>query len=149
GDNGAQVEANLRHYLNTLNPLPSGLPVGAGPPRVKENGCKKVAKDQVGPAHGPGRPRASWSCVVRFGHTPFHVLVALKAGGEVAWVMPLPRHVLRPRRRRGRMMESVRWPRGAHRPGATSPLGPPRNDEPPPQWGPLSSQCRLQTAAAR
>jgi len=96
GDNGAQVEANLRHYLNTLNPQPSGFPVGAGPPRVKENSCKKVAKDHVGPGHGPGRPRASWSCVVRFGHTPFHVLVALKAGGEVAWVMPLPRHVLRP-----------------------------------------------------
>jgi hypothetical protein len=91
GDESAKVEANLRHYLSTLDPRPSGFPVGAA--RVKENGCKKIPKGQAVPAR---RPRASWSCVVRFAHTPFRVLVALKDSGEVAWVVPLPRHALQP-----------------------------------------------------
>jgi hypothetical protein len=91
GDDSAKVEANLRQYLNTLDPRPSGFPVGAA--RVKENSCKKIPKGQTVPVR---RPRASWSCVVRFGHTPFRVLVALKDSGGVAWVKPLPRHALQP-----------------------------------------------------
>src|SRR5262245_19500835 len=91
GDGSAKVEANLRHYLTTLDRRPSGCPVGAA--RVKENGCKKIPKGQAVPAR---LPRASWSCVVRFAHTPFQVLVALNDSGEVAWVMPQPRHALQP-----------------------------------------------------
>jgi hypothetical protein len=91
GDDSAKVEANLRQYLNTLDPRPSGFPVGAA--RVKEKSCKKIPKGQAVPAR---RPRASWSCVVRFAHTPFRVLVALNDSGEVAWVKPLPRHALQP-----------------------------------------------------
>ena len=91
GDDAAKVQGNLQHYLSTLDPRPSGFPVGAA--RVKDNGCKKIPKGQAVPAR---RPRASWSCVVRFAHTPFHVLVALNDSGEVAWAKPLPRHALQP-----------------------------------------------------
>src|SRR5262245_52294580 len=91
GDDPAEVEANLRHYLSTLDPMQSGFPVGAGRPRVKENSCTRIPKDQVGQVQHPPWPRrapaASWSCVVRFAHTPFRVLVALKDSGEVAWAM--------------------------------------------------------------
>jgi hypothetical protein len=47
----------------------------------------------------PGRPPehlAFWSCVVRFAHTPFHVRVAMKDNGKIAWAMLMPRQVLRP-----------------------------------------------------
>jgi hypothetical protein len=94
GDDAAKVEANLRHYLSTLNPRPSGFPVGAA--RVKENSCKKVSNGEAAQARRPQGPPASWSCVVRFAHTPFRVLVALKDNGDVAWALPLPRQVLRP-----------------------------------------------------
>jgi hypothetical protein len=106
GDDPAKVEANLRAYLGTLVPGEGGFPVGAGPPRVKKNSCRKIPKRRVpkgglvvGPQRLPGAQlpkEASWSCVVRFAHTPFHVLVALKANGEVASVTSLPRHALRP-----------------------------------------------------
>jgi hypothetical protein len=106
GDPAAKVEADLRSFLGTLVPGESGFPVGAGPPRVKKNSCRKIPKRRVpenglvvGPQRPPGAPppaQASWSCVVRFAHTPFHVLVALKDNGEVAAVAPLSRHVLRP-----------------------------------------------------
>jgi hypothetical protein len=79
------------------------FPVGAGPPRVKKNSCKEIPKRDL-PENGlvvapqGRRPphQASWSCVVRFAHTPFHVLVALKDNGDVAAAAPLPRKVLRP-----------------------------------------------------
>lgn len=104
-DDAAKVEASLRHYLNTLDPLQSSFPVGAGPPLVKENGCKKVQRGRVGPARlpdglaRPGRPPEElvfWSCGVRFAKTPFQVLVALRDSGEVAWATLVPRLVLRP-----------------------------------------------------
>lgn len=65
--------------------------VGAGPPRVKGNSCKKIGK----PARLPGFVRSAhlafWSCVVRFAHPPFHVRVALKDNGQIAWAMLVPR----------------------------------------------------------
>jgi hypothetical protein len=98
-----KVAATLQHYLNTLGPEQrSAFPVGAGPPRVKENSCKKIGR----PAHlntvfgRPARPHghlAFWSCVVRFAHVPFQMRVALNDKRKVAWAMLVSRHVLRPR----------------------------------------------------
>ena len=83
----ALVMANFQQDLNT---------VGPGPPRVRGNSCKKIGK----PARLPGfvRPAhlAFWSCVVRFAHPPFHVRVALKDNGQIAWAMLVPRQSLRP-----------------------------------------------------
>lgn len=61
--------------------------VGAGPPRVQGNSCKKGGKPArlprfVRPAH-----LVFWSCVVRFAHTPFHVRLALKDNGQIAGAM--------------------------------------------------------------
>jgi hypothetical protein len=81
------VMAILQQHLNT---------VGAGPPRLKGNSCKKIGK----PARLPGfvRPAhlAFWSCVFRFAHPPLHVRVALKDNGQIAWAMLVPRQSLRP-----------------------------------------------------
>jgi hypothetical protein len=78
-------ELVMNIFLQDLNT------VGAGPPRVKGNSCKKIGK----PARLPGfvRPAhlAFWSCVVRFAHPPFHVRVALKDNGQIAWAMLVPR----------------------------------------------------------
>jgi hypothetical protein len=85
GDRSAKVEDTLRQYLNTVpRAAPGDFPVGAGPPHVKENSCRKLRKPAV------------WSCVVRFAHTPFHVRFALNDNGKVAWARLMPRHVLRP-----------------------------------------------------
>jgi hypothetical protein len=102
GDHSAKVEDALRSYLNTLDPLQrEAFPIGAGPPRVKENSCRKIGKSArlPGVLVRPARPSehlAFWSCVVRFAHTPFHVRVALKDNGKIVWAMLMPRHVLRP-----------------------------------------------------
>jgi hypothetical protein len=67
------------------------ITVGGGPPRVKGDSCKKIGK----PARLPGYVRPAhlgfWSCVIRFAHTPFHVRVALKDNGQIAWAMLVPR----------------------------------------------------------
>jgi hypothetical protein len=81
----AFVMAIVQQDLNT---------VGAGPPQLKGNSCKKIGK----PARLPGFIRPAhltfWSCVVRFAHTPLHVRVALKDNGQIAWAMLAPRQSL-------------------------------------------------------
>src|SRR5207244_3063903 len=62
-DDGAKVEASLQHYLRTPYPpqthsavdlFPDGLfLIGAGPPRVMENSCKKIHTGKV-PVARPG-----------------------------------------------------------------------------------------------
>ena len=111
----AKVEDTLQNSLNNLDPVVRmALPVGAGPPRVKENSCKRTAPPPRRPIL-PGRPilparlprgfvrpprppkhLAYWSCVVSFAHIPFHLRVALKDNGEIFWAMLMPRQVLRP-----------------------------------------------------
>jgi hypothetical protein len=102
GDERTKVEASLRDYLSTPYPpecLNSGFcpqgafPVGAGPPRVRENSCKKIHTSPLRPARvpkgAPVRPArlpeglTFWSCVVTFAKTPFPVAVAVKGSGEV------------------------------------------------------------------
>jgi hypothetical protein len=98
GDARTKVAANLQQYLDTVAPRhlrPGGFPVGAGPPRVKKYGCKKLPRAQVHAAR-PRRQAPSWSCVVTFAHVPFRVLVAVKGGDRIASVSLVPRHVLRP-----------------------------------------------------
>lgn len=103
GGERPKVTATLQHYLNTLSPEQrSAFPVGAGPPRVKENSCKKIGRPARlrGAFVRPPRPQghlAFWSCVVRFAHVPFQIRVALNDSGKVAWAMLMPRHVLKPR----------------------------------------------------
>lgn len=95
GDASAKVAANLQHYLNASAPRqlrPGGFPVGAGPPRVKENGCRRIPRAQA----RPRRSAQSWSCVVTFAHVPFRVLVAVNGADQIASVSLVPRHVLRP-----------------------------------------------------
>jgi hypothetical protein len=103
GDDQATVEASLRHYFSTLNPEDSGFPAGAGPPRVKDNGCVKVEPapltlplDKVR-VNGhvrlftPRRRRASfWHCAVIFGtYRPMRVAVVVD-GTKVVGAMPDP-----------------------------------------------------------
>jgi len=113
-DHRAKVEDTLQNSLNNLDPVVRmALPVGAGPPRVKENSCKRTAPPPGRPPPGrpilparlpkgfvrPPRPPkhlAYWSCVVSFAHTPFHLRVALKDNGEIFLAMLVPRQVLRP-----------------------------------------------------
>jgi hypothetical protein len=102
GHGRPEVAATVQHYLNTLGPEQrSAFPIGAGPPRVKEDSCKKIgrpARLRGGFVRAP-RPQvrlAFWSCVVRFAHVPFHVRVALNDKGKVVWAMLMPRQVLRP-----------------------------------------------------
>jgi hypothetical protein len=109
GDHRATVEDTVQNSLNNLDPtLRIAFPVGAGPPRVKENSCKKTAPPPgrpILPARLPrGFPRpprppkhlAYWSCVVSFAHTPFHLRVALKDNGKIFSAVLMPRQVLRP-----------------------------------------------------
>jgi hypothetical protein len=112
GHHGAQVEDTIQNSLNHLDPtLRAFFPVGAGPPRVKANSCKKITQ----PTPPPGRltlpPRPSrefdrpprppkhlawWSCVVRLAHTPFDLRVALEDNGTIFWAGLMSRQALRP-----------------------------------------------------
>jgi hypothetical protein len=96
GDDRATVEANLRHYISTLGPEGSALPVGAGPPRVRDNACQdrhvKTKRGQEVVSRTAGRifptPVALWSCVVRFRSLAVPVLVAVNESNEVVWLAP-------------------------------------------------------------
>jgi hypothetical protein len=106
GGHHTTVEETLQNALNHLSPQQrSAFPIGAGPPRVKKNSCKKIGKPLPPPKQpilGAPPPRAYpdhlafWSCVVRFAHVPFHLRVALRADGKIAWAVLMPRQVLRP-----------------------------------------------------
>ena len=95
-DTGARVDASLRHYLSTLTPEDGAFPIGAGPPRVRDNGCKdRHVKTKRGRAYSFHSATvllpeglALWSCVVTFRDSlTLPVAVAVK-GSEVVGVFP-------------------------------------------------------------
>jgi hypothetical protein len=91
GDDHAQVEANLQHYLIGLARGEARFPIGAGSPRVKDNGCFKLEKGSVwpNPLDQPLPPRlALWNCVVKFGTIATPVTVAVDDSTEVVAATP-------------------------------------------------------------
>jgi hypothetical protein len=81
GDDRAKVEASLQHYLVSLVPEEGPFPIGAGPARVKDNGCKdRNVKDRMG--------LALWACVVEFGTLALPVVVAVDDSTEVVAAFP-------------------------------------------------------------
>jgi hypothetical protein len=95
-DDRTKVEAGLRHYISTLVPEDGALPIGGGPPRVKNNGCKDghvtTERGQVHSFHSATvrlpEGLALWSCVVTFRNSlTLPVVVAVK-GSEVVALWP-------------------------------------------------------------
>ncbi len=96
GDDGAKVEAGLRQYIASSVPDQTPFPVGAGPPRVKDHGCNdrhlKYKKGQAFASRTAGvvlpEGIAVWSCVVEFRTLAMPVVVGVKGGTDVVFVMP-------------------------------------------------------------
>ena len=95
-DDRTNVEASLRHYISTLVPEDSVFPIGGGPPRVKNNGCKDghvtTKRGHVHSFHSATvrlpEGLALWSCLVLFRNSlTLPVVVAVK-GSEVVAVWP-------------------------------------------------------------
>ena len=106
GDPRAKVEAGLQHYFSTFVPEDSIFPTGAGPPRVKGNGCKDLHRKfrlllRPGSIMRPGsiimsngeqkgeRTLALWQCFVRFENFELTVQVAVNDSTEVVWAVPM------------------------------------------------------------
>ena len=91
----ARVAAILRHYFSTFNPEDSIFPYGAGPPRVKDNGCKYQHSGYLPPLAGPYNSKsgdekvAFWQCSVRFESFTVPVAVTVNESGEVVWAAPV------------------------------------------------------------
>jgi len=96
GNDRAKVEADLRQYISGLSPEQAPFPIGAGPPRVRNNSCKdrhvKVKKGQALLSRTAGvylpEGTALWSCVVKFRSLAQPVVVAVKGGTKVVWATP-------------------------------------------------------------
>jgi hypothetical protein len=105
-DPRANVEAGLQHYFSTFIPEDSIFPTGAGPPRVKGNGCKDLHRKfrlllRPGSITRPGSIMMSkgeqkveqrvalWQCFVRFENFTLTVQVAVNDSNEVAWAVPV------------------------------------------------------------
>jgi hypothetical protein len=72
-----------------LAPQDAPFPVGAGAPRVKNNGCFKLERDSLGPNPRPLPPRlALWNCVIKFGTLATPVIVTVRDSTEVVFAMP-------------------------------------------------------------
>jgi hypothetical protein len=98
GDDRATVEAGLQHYFSTFNPEDSIFPTGAGPPRVKDKGCKDLHQKAPLLPFGsiklpPGSPEFKkgelWQCSVRFKNFTLPVAVAVNDRSEVVWARPV------------------------------------------------------------
>ena len=112
GDLHAKVEAGLRHYFSTFSPEDSIFPYGAGPPRVKDNGCKDLHRQfplllllgsskfplllppgEKFPLPPPGSTKfkkvALWRCFVGFNSFTLTVHVAVNDRTEVVWAWPV------------------------------------------------------------
>jgi hypothetical protein len=96
GDDQAKVEASLRHFISGMPPEGGAFPIGAGPPRVRDNGCKDrhvtTKSGQVYEFHSATvylpAGLALWSCVVTFRNgLKLPADVAVK-GSEVVAVFP-------------------------------------------------------------
>jgi hypothetical protein len=105
GDDLPTVEASLQHYFSTINPEDSIFPTGAGPPRVKDNGCKDLHRKFLLLPPGTTVPLgtklplgstkfknakkvALWQCPVRFKNFTLAVVVATNDSNEVVWAQP-------------------------------------------------------------
>lgn len=94
GDPHGKVEAGLQHYFSTFFPEDSIFPTGAGPPRVKGNGCKDLHR-KFRPLPGSLRTSsgeqtvALWQCFVRFEHFTLTVQVGVNDNNKVVWAMPV------------------------------------------------------------
>jgi hypothetical protein len=96
GDDHAKVEANLPHYLVSLVPDRNPFPIGAGSPRVKDNGCKdrhvEIEKGHVMSSRSVyftvGKAVSLWTCVVKFGTLAMPVNVVVDDSTEVVAVVP-------------------------------------------------------------
>jgi hypothetical protein len=106
-DDGASVQAGLAQYFSSLSPEDSIFPYGDGPPRVKENGCRKLPSASIRFKNGLAAPvglyqinrdraRASdkiekrlavWQCSVAFDHftVRVHAAVTDRNGIVLAW----------------------------------------------------------------
>ena len=96
GSASAKVEAGLRHYIARLTPEQGPFPVGAGPPRVRNNSCEdrhvEVKKGQGFFSRTAGvylpQGTALWSCVVDLKSLALPVVVGVKGGTTVVWAIP-------------------------------------------------------------
>jgi hypothetical protein len=113
-DPRANVQAGLQHYFSTFHPEDSIFPSGAGPPRVKGNGCKDLHRKfplllqpgsimlRKGKQKGeqimrPGsimmskdeQTVALWQCFVRFENFTLTVQAAVNDSNEVVWAVPV------------------------------------------------------------
>lgn len=105
-DPRAKTEADLQNYFSTVHPEDSIFPTGAGPPRVKENGCKNLHRKfpvllRPGTITRPGSTMMSrgeqkakqtvalWQCFVRFTNFTLTVQVAVNDSNEVVWAVPI------------------------------------------------------------
>jgi hypothetical protein len=96
GNDRAKVEASLRQYISGFSPDQGPFPIGAGPPRVRNNSCTdrhvKVKKGQalISRTLTVYLPDglALWSCVVKFRSLAQPVLVGVKGGTKVVWATP-------------------------------------------------------------
>ena len=101
GDDGAKVAVGLLHYFSTLDPEDSVFPTGAGPPRVKDDGCKDMHQKPPTLTLGPRTSKSAnkavlWQCSVRFKNFTLPVLVAVTESSEVAWAWPVNRGSRKP-----------------------------------------------------
>jgi hypothetical protein len=98
GDDPAKVEASLQRYLVSAAPEDVPFPIGAGAPRVKDNGCSKLEKGSTwpNPLDVPPPARfARWNCVVEAGTLATPVTVAVNDSTEIVAATQggwLPRH---------------------------------------------------------
>jgi hypothetical protein len=96
GDDGAKVEAGLRQYIASALPEQTPFPVGAGPPRVKDHSCRdrhlqfKNGQELMSRTAGVilADGTAVWSCVVEQRTLALPVVVGVKDGTEIVFVMP-------------------------------------------------------------
>jgi hypothetical protein len=101
-DNGAKVEASLRHYINGMHPEEGAFPTDAGPPRVRDKSCKDrdvtTKRGQHHTFHSATKRLpagfALWSCVVTFRNSlTLPVGVAVKGSEVVAGSGDIPGRV--------------------------------------------------------
>lgn len=96
GNDPAKVEADLRQYMSGLSPEQAPFPIGAGPPRVRNDSCKdrhvEVKKGQALLSRTAGvylpEGTALWSCVVKFRHLAQPVVVGVNDATKVVWAAP-------------------------------------------------------------
>lgn len=96
GDDPGKVEASLRVYLGTVVPEETGLPTGAGPPRVANHSCRNrhvkngnsigLALLNLGiPLTGHHPDLTLWLCMVRVRNVALPMDVVVNDRTKVVW----------------------------------------------------------------